>query len=156
MTEDQYFFTKDKHKELEVELEHLRGTRRKEIAENLEYAKSLGDLSENAEYHEARAQQVNVEERIQKLEEMLKKAVVVSHKKGSTAEIGSTVTVKKKGAKKTQDFIIAGSEDSDLSIGKISYSSPLGSALMGKEKGDVASFTAPNGNEVVYTIEKVK
>ena len=157
MNEDEnYYFTKEKHKELVEELEFLRGTKRKEIAQNLEHAKSLGDLSENAEYHEARAQQVNIEERIQKLEEMLKSAVVVSHKKTSTVEIGSTVTVKKKGAKKTQEFLIAGSEDSDLSVGKISYSSPLGSVLMGKKKGDEASFDAPNGETMAYKIEGVK
>lgn len=154
--DEQYYFTKDKHEELSAELDFLRGTKRKEIADNLEHAKSLGDLSENAEYHEARAQQVNIEERIQKLEEMLKNAVIVSHKRGNTVEIGSTVTVRKKGAKKDQDFIIAGSEDSDITLGKISYSSPLGFALMGKKKGDTTSFKAPSGEEMVFTIENVK
>ena len=152
----EYFFTKEKHKALLEELEMLKTTKRKEIAALLEHAKSLGDLSENAEYHEARSEQANIEDRISQLEIMLKNAVIVKHKKGSTVEIGSTVSIKKKGTRTTKDYVIAGSEESDLANGKVSYDSPLGASLMGKKKGDEAIFKAPNGNEIVYRIESVK
>src|SRR5690242_17194766 len=76
--DDKEYLTKEKHEELKAELERLMSQGRKEIAQNLQYAKSLGDLSENAEYHEAREQQVQIEERISKLQSILKSAVIVS------------------------------------------------------------------------------
>ena len=77
---DQEFLTKEKFDELQVELDFLKTTRRKEIAENLEYARSLGDISENAEYHEARDLQAATEDRINKLNSILKSAKIVAQK----------------------------------------------------------------------------
>ena len=145
-----YCITKEKYEELKKEYEFLKGTRRKEIAESLEYAKSLGDLSENAEYHEARALQANVEERITKLEEILKSAVIASHTKKDIVEIGSVVKVKKKGETLEHEYCIVGLEETNLGENKISHSSPLGSALIGKVKGDCVVCCAPNGkNEYI-------
>lgn len=151
----EYYLTKEKHTELVEELDHLKNTRRKEIAENLEYAKSLGDLSENAEYHEARQNQAETEARIRELETMLKYATIVSHKKSDTIEIGSRVKVRRGRSKTDQEFMIAGSEESNMAEGKISYTSPLGSALMGNKKGDRVTLVTPGG-EVTYTIDKVE
>ncbi|MEX0935187.1 MAG: transcription elongation factor GreA [Candidatus Paceibacterota bacterium] len=153
--DQEYYLTKEKHKELSEELEYLRNTRRKEIAENLEYAKSLGDLSENAEYHEARQNQAETEARIRELETKLKYATIVSHKKTDTIEIGSEVTVRRNRSKKKIKYTIAGSEESDMAAGKISYTSPLGSALLGNKKGDKVTLSTPGG-EVTYTIDKVE
>ena len=89
------YLTKEKFEELKNELEILRTVKRKEVAENLEYAKGLGDISENAEYHEAREMQANLEDRISKLENVLKSAVIVSDKHGSVAGIGSIIKIKK-------------------------------------------------------------
>ncbi len=91
------YVTQEKHDELQKELHFLKTEKRKEIADHLEYARSLGDLSENAEYHEAREEQAQTEARIQQIETILKNAVIVAHKSGDTVEVGSKVTVTKAG-----------------------------------------------------------
>ena len=128
------YITKEKEKALKIELKELKGPKRKEILEELAHAKSLGDLSENAEYHEARAEQANLEERITKIEIILKNATIVSHKKKDAIGIGSIVKITREGEKEIYEFEIAGSEESGLGEGKISHSSPLGSCLMGRKK----------------------
>ena len=154
MPEEKEYLTKEKFTALEKELEHLKTIRRKEVAESLEYAKSLGDLSENAEYQEAREMQENLEERVAKLEVVLQSAVIVSERHGETVGVGSTVTVRREGDSETKTYHIVGSEESDTAAGKISNRSPLGEALMGKKKGDSFEFTAPKGL-VKYSIISV-
>jgi len=149
------YVSKEKYKELGKELEYLKTTRRKEIAEKLEYAKSLGDLSENAEYHEAREDQAGTEKRILELEEILKYAQVVEKHHSETVEVGSAIVVKKNGDKDERKYQIVGSEEADTMNGKISHLSPLGSALMGKKKGDKATFQSPVG-KVEYTIIEIE
>ena len=95
MTQENTYLTKEKFDALSSELEHLKTVRRKEIAQDLEYAKSLGDLSENAEYQEAREAQSNIEERIGKIEALLKTALIVSGHTTDVVTIGSKVSVKK-------------------------------------------------------------
>src|ERR1035437_5073135 len=97
MNEKEYL-TKEKFDEFKKELNELKNVRRKEVAESLEYSKALGDLSENAEYHEARDMQATIEDRIAKLEDLLKNAVIISdHNHAGTVGVGSTVTVEKDG-----------------------------------------------------------
>ncbi|MFA6608797.1 MAG: transcription elongation factor GreA [Candidatus Paceibacterota bacterium] len=148
------YLTLEKKNELEIELNHLKSVRRKEIADALEYAKSLGDLSENAEYHQAREDQANCEERIVHVEQILKNAVIMDKSHSGRVEVGTTVTVLKKGEKKEKQFQLVGSQESDSLAGKISNESPLGQALLGKSKGDEVSFTTPKG-EMVYTIKEI-
>jgi transcription elongation factor GreA len=155
MEQGKEYLTKNKHEELTVELGHLKTFRRKEVAENLERAKSLGDLSENAEYQEAREDQAKTESRIGQLENILKTAIIVSHKKGDTAEVGSVVVVKKEKDTEKKTYEIVGSEEADMSAGKISYLSPLGSAMIGKKKEDTFSFDTPNG-KVDYKVVSVE
>lgn len=149
------FLTREKFEELNKELDFLKTTRRKEIAESLEYARSLGDLSENAEYQEAREMQAATEERIQKLESILKSAKIVSHKVSDTVSLGSEVTIQKDGEKETHDYKVVGSEEANIHERKISYLSPLGEAMMGKKKGDEFTFMTPNGKQH-YKILTVK
>ncbi len=153
MTEE--LISQEKFEELTHELEELRTTRRREVAEQLEYARSLGDLSENAEYQEAREMQSSVEERIQKLETILKSAKIVRNTKTDTIGMGSTVSVQKIGAEEKHSYIIVGAEEADLFAAKISYHSPLGGALLGKKKGDEFSFHTPKGTQK-YKILKVE
>jgi transcription elongation factor GreA len=154
MQEGKEYISKEKLAELKSELEHLQTNRRKEIAEQLEYSKSMGDLSENAEYHEAREEQAKNESRILQLEEILKHAVVLKHHAGSVVDVGSTVTIQRKDEDpKTYDIV--GSEEADMAAGKISYQSPLGSALIGKNIGDEFSFESPKGKSH-YKILDVK
>lgn len=148
--------SQEKFEELTKELDELRTTRRREVAEQLEYARSLGDLSENAEYQEAREMQAAVEERIGKLEAILKNAKIVKGGKTDTVGMGSKVTVQKIGEKgDSHTYTIVGAEEADMLSGKISYHSPLGAALMGKKKGDEFSFQTPRGTQK-YKILKVE
>ncbi|MFA6797308.1 MAG: transcription elongation factor GreA [Candidatus Paceibacterota bacterium] len=154
MEEKREYLTKQKYDELVIELKDLKNVKRKEVAEALDYARGLGDLSENAEYHEARGQQAAVEERISKIDLILKNATVVEDRHGEHVLIGSTVTVEKNdGTKRT--FMIVGSAESDMNSGKISNRSPLGTAVLGKKKGDSFSFTSPSG-VMFYKVIEVK
>lgn len=149
------YLTQEKFDELQAELHELKTVKRKEIAEHLEYARSLGDLSENAEYHEAREDQAQTESRILQIETILKNAVIVTHKSGDTVEVGSKVTVSKAGDSTQIVFTLVGSEEADISVGKISHNSPLGAALFGKKKGEAFEFQSPKGS-VKYTVVDVK
>ncbi|HAS80622.1 MAG: Transcription elongation factor GreA [Candidatus Nomurabacteria bacterium GW2011_GWE1_32_28] len=154
MEQSENYITEEKFKALKLELIDLKGPKRKEILDTLAYAKSLGDLSENAEYHQAREDQGKLEERIQKVEEILRSSKVVSASGGDIIEIGSKVLVLKEGESKEITFQIVGSEEADMAQGKISNKSPFGKALFGKKKGDNVSFKTPNG-QVDYRIINV-
>lgn len=148
--------SQEKFEELTKELDDLKTRRRKEIAEQLEYARSLGDLSENAEYQEAREMQAAVEERISKLEGVLKTAKIAKMGKSEGIGMGSVVTVEKTaGDGDKHKYTVVGAEEANMLEGKISYHSPLGGALMGKKKGDEFSFSTPKGNQK-YKILKVE
>ncbi|MSR71174.1 MAG: transcription elongation factor GreA [Candidatus Taylorbacteria bacterium] len=149
------YLTKEKFKEFKDELDFLKTTRRKEVAESLEYAKALGDLAENAEYQEARELQASVEDRIQKLEMILKTATLLADRHEDSVGIGSTVVVQKKGESEAREYKIVGSEESDMSANKISNLAPLGVALLGKKKGMTVAIKTPKG-EVSYTIIEIK
>lgn len=145
MSTNANYITAEKRKELEAELKELQTTKRREILDALEFAKSLGDLSENAEYHQAREEQGKLEERISGIENILAHSIVIKKHHSTKVEVGSTVTVQKEGDKNKQTFHIVGSEEADFANGKISNNSPLGMALHHKEKGDTATFTTPKG-----------
>lgn len=149
----EYFLTKEKLVELEQELETLKTEGRRRVADNLRIAKELGDLSENAQYIEAREEQQRVEKRIAKLEQMVRNVSIISkRKKHDEVEVGSTVEVSKNG--ETSTFFIVGSSEAKPSEGFISNESPLGVELMGKKPGDEVSVKTPNGN-MKYKVNKV-
>lgn len=155
MTEHETMVSQEKFDEMVKELDHLKTVRRSEIAKNLEYARSLGDLSENAEYQEARDLQAATEERIRRLEDLVKRAhIVTDGKKKDVVGFGTAVTIKKEATKEAYEYTIVGSEEADMRAHKLSHVSPLGAALMGKKKGEVFTFETPNGKQT-YTIEKV-
>ena len=153
--EEKEYLTKEKYKTLSEELEYLKKIKRKEVAEQLEYAKSLGDLSENAEYHEARDMQGTVEDRIQKLENILKDAIIISSHGTEIVAVGSVVAVTKDGYRDKKVYTIVGGEESDLSSGKISVHSPFGEAIMGKKKEESFTYRAPSG-PITYKIIEIK
>lgn len=155
ITEQETIVSQEKFDEIVKELDNLKTVRRTEIAKNLEYARSLGDLSENAEYQEARDLQAATEERIRRLEDLVKRAhILTDGKKKDMVGFGSSVIIKKDGGSETHEYMIVGSEEADMRAHKLSHVSPLGAALMGKKKGDVFTFETPNGKQT-YTIEKV-
>jgi transcription elongation factor GreA len=145
MKQDKNYITKEKYAEFEKELAELKGPRREEILKSLAFAKSLGDLKENAEYHQARENQGVLETRIQKIENILRSAEIVQGGGGDIIEIGSKVVVQKEGTSVNKNYIIVGSEEANMAEGKISNRSPFGEALFGKKKGDKISFSTPNG-----------
>jgi transcription elongation factor GreA len=150
------FLTAEKFDELKKELDHLKTVRRKEVAESLEYARSLGDLSENAEYQEARDMQAAIEERIGYLEKTIKEAKIVAHeKKGGVIGLSSIVTIQKEKEKEERVYTIVGSDEANIHDKKLSYLSPLGEALMGKTKGDDFMFETPSGKQK-YKVLKVE
>ena len=153
------YITVEKRRELEAELLDLRGPKRKEILELLAYAKSLGDLSENAEYHQAREEQGKLESRIKQIEQILEQYHTVERRLpagrqggGDIIEVGSKVVVQRINTKGLpadeageKKYVIVGSQEADMAKGKISNHSPIGSALFGKKKGDKVTFATPKG-----------
>ncbi|MBI2634369.1 transcription elongation factor GreA [Candidatus Peregrinibacteria bacterium] len=142
---------------LKEELQYLKDTKRKEVAQRIKEAISYGDLSENSEYEEAKNEQAFVEGRILELEEKVKNAKIISeHHKTKTVQIGSTVCLKNLTKKKDEDevYTIVGATESDVFTGKISNESPVGNAVLDKKKGDVVKIHAPSG-PVEYEIVRV-
>jgi transcription elongation factor GreA len=154
--------TKEGLKKLKEELEFLKTTKRQEIADRLKEAISYGDLSENAEYEEAKNDQAFIEGRILELEKQIKNAKIIAEgapgktsKGGKTIDIGSTVTVRNKtDDDEPETYTIVGSMEADPIDHKISNESPIGKALLGHEKGDTVDVDAPAG-KFKYEIIKV-
>lgn len=155
MADEKQYLTEAKHTELKNELDFLITTRRNEIARQLEAARALGDLSENAEYQEARQEQGKTESRIKYLVALLKKAEIVKAHHSDVVEVGSTVVLQKAGEKEKREFSVVGSEEADSTKGMISSSSPLGRAMLGKKKGETFVFSAPTGKKIEYTVVKL-
>ena len=149
------YLSREKYEELKKELDYLKTVRRKEIAESLEYARSLGDLSENAEYQDAREMQAATEERIQKLESILTSANIVSRRKSDVVGLGSKVMIQKEEEKDIHRYQIVCSEEANMHERKISHLSPLGEAMMDKKKGETFSFETPSGkmNYKIISVE---
>lgn len=153
MPERDVFLTEDGLKRLENELDDLKTVRRKEIAEKIKQALSFGDISENSEYDQAKNDQAQLEERIAKLETMLRNAKIIDEDDITTdiVGIGSKVLVKDLEYDEEMEFIIVGSAEADPYNGKISNESPVGSALLGQKSGDVVEVIVPDG-KIEYQI----
>lgn len=139
--------TQEGYQKIEDELEQLKTVRRKEVAERIKVAISFGDISENAEYDEAKNEQAQVEERIIKLENMVRKAVIIDESKIdlNVVTIGSIVRVNDVEFEEEVEYTIVGSAEADPYDGKISNESPVGRALLGKSAGDVVDVQVPDG-----------
>lgn len=139
---------------LKQELHAMKTVKRQEIAARLEFAKSLGDLSENAEYQEAKEEQTLVEQRIGEYEERVREAVVMRKPtKMDTVAVGSTVLAT--AGKREMAYTIVGSQEADPAAGKVSNESPLGKAFLGKKVGDTVEVKAPSGS-ITYTVVEIK
>src|SRR3989344_9213961 len=149
------YLSVEKHGELVAELEELKTNRRREVASRLEFAKSLGDLSENAEYHAAREEQADTEDRVTQIETILKTCEIIIEHHSGNVEVGSKVVVRKVGEKTESELLIVGPEEVDPVVGKISYLSPLGTKLLGNKAGVKISVTTPKG-QIAYEIVKIK
>lgn len=154
MVNTKEYITKEKQIALQIELEQLKTVERKEIAEKLDYARSLGDLSENAEYHDARDQQSELEGKIEHIENILNIAEIVISTKSDTVTIGSKVIIQKKGSATPMEYQIVGSAEADMLTNKLSHESPLGQAILGKKVNDSIDLETPVG-VVKYIIKKL-
>jgi transcription elongation factor GreA len=153
---EKQYLSKERFEELSRELEGLKTVKRLEIADALKKSKEYGDLSENAEYAEAREEQTRVEARIFELEELLRKAEIIEEgrsNKSGAVHVGSKVTAKR--GKEAIIFTIVGSSDAKPEERKISNSSPIGKALMGQMPGSKVKVKTPAG-ETEYEIVKVE
>ena len=151
---DSQYFSKEGLEKLKEEYDRRTGALRAEITVRIKEAKEQGDLSENAEYSEAKEAQSLNEGRIEELKAILDNAVIISNgSKGGTVIVGSTVTVKSAEGERT--FTIVGAAEADPASGKISNESPLGEAFLGHKKGESVTARTPKG-EVSYTIVSVR
>jgi transcription elongation factor GreA len=139
--------TRQGYDKIEQELEMLITVRRKEVAARIKEAISFGDLSENSEYDSAKIEQAELEERILKLEGMLRKAIIIEEDAISLDKVSIGVKVKIKDLEydEIEDYSIVGSTEADPYENKISNESPVGTALLGKKVGDVVKIQVPDG-----------
>ena len=143
----QMLYTQDGYDLLVKELNYLKSEKREEIKEAIALARSFGDLSENAEYDEARNEQAKTEARISELESLIENAIIVDEDTIDTsiANIGSTVLVYDLEEKEEIEYNIVGSIEADPFANKISDQSPIGRALVGNKEGDTVTVEAPGG-----------
>lgn len=153
MSEIQYI-SQEKYDAMEVEYDDIKKNRIPVIARKIDEARQLGDLSENAEYHSARDEMAWCKSRIQKIQVLLNTAEIIDESSGSSGfvTIGSTLEVEKAGKQKT--YKIVGAEEASPLEGRISNESPMGSAFLGKSKGDTATVESPAGT-LEFTILSV-
>ena len=145
MNEQGEFLTQEKKEELENELKYRKEEKRQEILDALAFAKSLGDLSENAEYHTSKDNQGKNEARISQIETILKDAIVVKGNDDGTIGLGSSVVLFNLEKETEKRYLLVGNEEADFSAGKIAHTSPIGAAIIDKRIGDIVSVETPRG-----------
>jgi len=155
MADKDCILTQEGKEKLEKELYFLETTKRAEIGERIRIAREFGDIAENSEYDDAKNEQGMMESRIAEISRILSEATVVfTPKRSNKVNVGSTVTIDMDGRERT--FTIVGGAESDATSGKISNESPVGSALLGRKKGDVAQALGPTGKQIGMTILKIE
>ncbi len=153
---DVTYLTPEGKEKLETELEELKTTGRKELAEQLKQAISMGDLSENADYHKAKEDQGFMEGRIQEIEAILRNAKVIETRSSyNEVQIGAHVTIKEEDYP-PETYHLVGSKEASPREGKISHESPIGKALLGHKVGDIVEATLPNGGRIKLEILKIE
>jgi transcription elongation factor GreA len=150
--------TPEGYERLKREIEHLSTERRREVAERIRIARQFGDIAENAEYNDAKNDQMLLEHRIARLEEQLRNARVIEKKEISSdvVSVGSTVRLRDVDAKQTVEYYIVGSAEANPSENKLSNESPVGKAIMGHKKGETVEVTTPRGARLKYKILEIK
>jgi transcription elongation factor GreA len=143
---------------LKEEIDHLTTVKRREVAERIKEAREFGDISENAEYDDAKNEQALLEQRIAQLEERLRRATVIDEKVIGTDEVqfGSVVHVKDQKTDVSQKFQIVGSTEADPLEQKLSNESPIGKALLGHKRNDVVTVEVPRGPKKKLKITKIE
>ena len=150
--------TKQGLDELKAKIEYLQNERRREVAARIKEAREFGDISENAEYDDAKNEQAMLEKQISDLEEKLRSAKVIDSKDytGETVTVGTTVHLKDQKTSKSEKFHIVGSAEANVSERKLSNESPIGKALLGKKRGAIVSVPVPRGPQRKLKITKIE
>ena len=151
MTDQTQYMSQEKLEELKQELKNLKTVESPKIAKRIDEARQMGDLSENAEYHQAREDMAWAQSRVKEIEAILDNAEVITTGVGGTVEIGSFITVKVNGDKR--EYTIVGAQEADPTSGKISNESPLGNAFLGRKKGDKVIVKLPAGEQEYKIVE---
>lgn len=154
MAEEQVLLTKEGYDKIVADLEELTAVKRKEVAEKLKDAIAQGDISENADYDAAKNEQAELEEKIHKLENMVRMAKIIDESEvdGSVVSVGLKVKVKDMDDKEEAEYIIVGATEADPFAGKISNESPVGKALLGHKVGQTVPVEVQEGLIVKYKI----
>ena len=157
MTRDS-LITAEGLEKLKEEVEHLSTVKRREVAQRIREAREFGDISENSEYDDAKNEQALVEQRIVVLEDKLRRSTVIDKRKIDTDVVGVGVAVHVKDQKSgdSRKFQIVGSAEADLTDGKLSDESPIGSTLIGHKRGDIVSVEVPRGPKRKLKITKIE
>jgi transcription elongation factor GreA len=150
--------TPEGYAQLKAELDTLRGEKRREIAERIAAAREFGEIAENAEYDDAKNEQMMLEHRIAQLEDRLANAQVIDKKKVDTSvvSIGSVVRLRDVDAKQSVEYFIVGSAEANPTEQKLSNESPVGKAIMGRKKGETVEVVTPRGSKVKFKILEIK
>jgi len=143
---------------LKEEIDHLSTVRRREVAERIKEAREFGDISENAEYDDAKNEQALLEQRIAQLEERLRRATVIDEKELDTSavQVGSIVHVKDQKTGDSQKFQLVGSTEADPLEHKLSNESPIGKALIGRKRNEIVAVEVPRGPKKKLKITKIE
>ena len=144
---ERIYLTKEGYEKLFQELEYLKKVKRKELSKRIEEARSLGDISENAEYDSAKEAQLNLEKKIRELENKLSSAVIISPEDVNLEKVsvGTKVLLKDLDTEEEFFYIILSDEEADFERNEIGISSPVARALLGKKKEDVVEIKVPRG-----------
>jgi transcription elongation factor GreA len=150
--------TPEGYKQLKGELDHLRTTRRREVAERIAAAREFGEIAENAEYDDAKNEQMMLEHRIAQLEDRLANAKLIDTKRVDTSivSVGSVVRLRDVDAKETVEYFIVGSAEANPAARKLSNESPVGRAIMGRKKGETVEVATPRGAKLKFKIMEIK
>ena len=156
MNDKEIVLTAEGLTKLEQELDELKSVHRREVNERIRQAKEFGDISENAEYEDAKQEQAFIEGRILKLEAMIRNARLIDESEYAADEVhlGAIVKVKDLKNNENYEFSIVGSAEADPKNARLSNESPLGRALMGRKKGETVDVTTPRG-QMKYKIESI-
>ena len=152
MSNTSVYLTNEGFLEIEEELNELKNVKRPEVIKALKDARALGDLSENADYDAARAEQAQIEGRIVELEKIMENAIIIESKRTDKVALGTTVKIKYVDDDEIEEYRIVGSKEADPSNNKISNESPIAKAIMNGKVGEIKKVSSPNGE---YEVEIV-
>ena len=155
MSDTKVYLTSEGFLEIEQESNELKNVKRPEIIKALKDARALGDLSENADYDAARAEQAQIEGRILELEKIMENAEIIENKKTDTVDLGVTVKICYVDDDEEEEYRIVGSKGADPSNNKISNESPIAKSIIGAKVGEVRAVATPNGGSYNVIIKAI-